>query len=214
MKKAQNVPFDNRAIDELCARYRNRGMNYSGAPESAEQEDKELSSRTVAPSFYKTSFKAAYEKQKYKNGIENGRRYMTDGDFVNFYRATREYAPAYENRLDTAIVLDNIDQKRYKKISPDKTVKKNVGAQLRLEADRVNPKARVETEIDRAERKEKKDPSVKTKKTNKAEEIRARRGEPLEREERRFDFKSMLTFGAITLSLILIIGSAVIFGIA
>ena len=148
MKQVQNASFDNRAIEELCRRYRDRGMNYSGARESAEQEENEICSRTVAPRSYKTSSEAAYEKYKYKNGVENGRRYMTEGDFVNFYRATREYAPAYDDRLDTAVILDNIDRKRYKKHVPDKVVKKDVKAQLKVEAQKANPKPKRTAEQD------------------------------------------------------------------
>ena len=143
MKQVQNASFDNRAIEELCKRYRDRGMNYSGARESAEQEGNEIYSRTVAPHSYKTSSEAAYEKYKYQNGIKNGRRYMTEGDFVEFYRATREYAPAYDDRIDTAVILENIDRKRYKKNVPDKVIKKDIKAQLRVEAQKANPKSSV-----------------------------------------------------------------------
>lgn len=214
MKQVQNASFDNRAIEELCRRYRDRGMNYSCARESAEQEENEICSRTVAPRSYKTSSEAAYEKYKYKNGVENGRRYMTEGDFVNFYRATREYAPTYDDRLDTAVILDNIDRKRYKKPVPDKVVKKDVKAQLKIEAQKANPKPKRTAEQDLVQANEiRKAPSKIDKKTKKADVSHKKSDNDFKNNNEPVSVTSMITFAAVALSFILIVGSGVIFSI-
>lgn len=110
MKKVQNADNQEKALDELFKRYEKRGATYDRSPEYAEQRSREIEMRT------------------------NARR---------AYKASREYTPDSSPELDTAVVLQNIDEVRYSKkdkMKNNDNNKNDVKAKLRAEADRVNPK--------------------------------------------------------------------------
>lgn len=141
MKKVQDATKQDKALNELCKRYEDRGRNYNDSPEYAEQETREILTRSVAPKSYKISGGNVSNLHKYKNGVAGGRKYMTEGDFANYYKATREYTPEANVELDTTVLLQKIDRDRYKKNAINtKTEKNDVKAKLRAEANRSNPK--------------------------------------------------------------------------
>ncbi len=143
MKKVQNGAGKDSALDELCKRYETRGRNYSKSPEYAEQESRENLTRTVAPRSYKVSGGAGRDVSEFKSGVSGKRRYMTDADFAEYYRSSREYTPDANVELDTVVLLHRMDRNRYEKkkyTAVPKVEKKDIKAELKREADRANPK--------------------------------------------------------------------------
>ena len=205
MGKVQN----DSTLDELYKRYQNRGMNYNASPECAEQEGREILTRTVAQT---------RNLGQYKSGVESNRSNITDEDFVNLYRATREYAREKNTKLDTAVLLQNIDSDRYKhKPVAMENQKKDVKSKLKAEADRSNPKKLQESEND-VKRIEKKPKSMTSKVKEVAKEA-AKTWIPLEEksnekvvqgEKTQIPFGTILAIAIITISLLLIVGSTVL----
>ena len=143
MNEVQNGANKESALDELCKRYASRGRRYSKSREYAEQESRENLTRTVAPRSYKVSGGAGRDVSEFKSGVSGKRRYMTDADFAQYYKSSREYTPDANVELDTVVLLHRMDRNRYEKkkytVQP-KVEKKDVGAELRREADKANPK--------------------------------------------------------------------------
>ena len=110
MKKVQKSANQDTALDELYKRYEDRGNNYNKSPEYAEQETRELLTRSSAPRSYRIV--SGTDIQKYKSGVSGAGRYMTESDFATYYRASRDYASDSSATLDEAVVLDGIDRER------------------------------------------------------------------------------------------------------
>lgn len=120
MKEVQKGAKKDAALDELCKRYQNRGMKYNSSPEYARQESNEVHTRTIAPSSYRVTGGAQENIERYKSGEHNGQKYMTDGDFVEYYNKYRDYTPGPNVQFDTTVVLQKIDRDRYEKGRKDK----------------------------------------------------------------------------------------------
>lgn len=226
MRKVQSSEKQGRAIDELCKRYENRGTNYDRSPEYAEQKTREIATRAIAPKSYKISHSDAEHLHKYKNGVSTKGKYMTDGDFADYYKANREYTPESSVELDTAILLQRIDRARYKKENMKMHTEKNdIKAKLIAEAERSNPKSNSEPR----KRKPSSKPSSKTGASQKSSRVKevaktaAKTWIPLEERnsEKIVEGKKtklpktiLLAIAIITLSLLLIIGSMVLLGSA
>lgn len=148
MKRVQNATSQEKALDELYKRYDRRGVTYDRSPEYTEQKSREINARTIAPKSYKISAGGADNLKKFKNGVAGKRRYMTDGDFAKYYKASREYTPEANVELDTTILLQKIDRARYKKEkAPMKTDKNDIKKKLKAEADKTNPKTTVKKQV-------------------------------------------------------------------
>ncbi len=205
MEKVQN---DN-TLDELYKRYESRGRNYNSSPECAEQEGREILTRSVA---------RTRDLGQYKSGVGARREGITDDDFVNLYRATREYAHEKNTKLDTAVLLQNIDSDRYKhKPAVMETQKKGVKSKLQAEANRSNPKKLQELDggVESAEKKSR-PMSEKLKKTaKKAAETwipleEKNKERVIEGEKTKIPLGTILAIAIITISLLLIVGSTVL----
>ena len=83
MNEVQNGMKKDAAVDELCKRYENRGINYVPDPKKTDEE--------------------------YSGGEK---RYMTDSEFVNYYNSYRDYTPGPNVQFDTTVVLQKIDRER------------------------------------------------------------------------------------------------------
>ena len=83
MKKHHDSANEDRALDELSKRNVKRGMNYHNGPEYAEHESQEISRRILTQ---KSGAKKrdASSTEKYKSGLVNGRRYMTDDQVAKY----------------------------------------------------------------------------------------------------------------------------------
>ena len=155
MKKVQSGRNTEKTLDELYKRYENRTSTYDRSREYAEQKSRELSTRSNAPKSYKLSSSDGVNIKKYKNGIAGNRKYMTEGDFANYYKATREYTPQANVELDTTILLQKIDRARYKKESVLPKKKNDIKRKLKAEALRSSanvlaPKQSVKKQISKA----------------------------------------------------------------
>lgn len=145
MKEVQKSVKNDAALDELYKRYQNRGMNYSASPEYAKQESKEVLTRTIAPSSYRVTGGAGEDIERYKSGEHNGQKYMTDGDFVEYYNKYRDYTPGPNVQFDSTVVLQKIDRDRYEKGrkegvgSPD-AARKEIKRRLEKEAEKKSVK--------------------------------------------------------------------------
>lgn len=222
MKKVQNAEKQDRALDELYKRYENRGMNYDSSPEYADQEGRAIHTRSIAPKSYRVSGRTAENLYKYKNGVSGARKYMTDGDFADYYKATREYTPDGNFEPDTAVILQKIDRERYRKNNiPEKNQKADVKEQLKREADRSNPK-RSKIASKNSEQKPK-SPSNASSKIKEVAKVAAKTWIPLEEmnDEKVVEGKKtkiptnvILAIVVITVSLLLIVGSTVLLGTA
>ena len=141
MKEVQRSAKQDTALDELYKRYEDRGNHYNKSPEYAQQESRARSSRSVAMKSYRVVGET--DPRKYKSGVSGNGKYMTEGDFTTYYRASRDYTPSSSTSLDEDVVLDGIDRERYKnknKINNNRMKRNDVKAQLIAEADRTNPK--------------------------------------------------------------------------
>ncbi len=195
-------------------------MTYDRNPSRAPVESREKGSNIRS---YKISSRNATDLRKYKNGVSGKRRFMTEGDFATYYKATREYTPEANVELDTTILLQKIDRARYKKESiPVKTQKNDIKKKLREEADRNNPKKKGY----HSERQDVKKTNVSKSASSNIKRMAkqaAKEWIPLEeRHEERIveGSKTKLPMGVIfaiiviTVSLLLIVGSSVLLGSA
>ena len=188
MKKVQNAQNHEKALDELFKRYEERGATYDRSPEYTEQKTREIKMRAN----------------------------------TKVYRVDREYMPQAKTQLDTTVVLEGIDRARYgKKDDMNKNNDKNdVKSKLQAQADKVNPKA---------EQKQVKEKSLQKKKQGKTVDIKevakeaAKTWIPLnERNEEKIvqggktkiPGTLVLAIIVITISLLMIVGSAVLLGSA
>lgn len=146
MKKHHDSANEDRALDELSKRNVKRGMNYHNGPEYAEHESQEISRRILTQKSGANQ-RDASSTEKYKSGLVNGRRYMTDDDFADYYRSNREEAAVKNAHADTSVILQKVDRERHE-IKEHRvratSEKKDVRAELKIAADKANPKQRVE----------------------------------------------------------------------
>ena len=220
MKRVQNATSQEKALNELYKRYDKRGMTYDRSPEYTEQKSREISTRTTAPKSYKISASGVDNLKKFKNGVAGKRRYMTDGDFARYYKASREYTPEANVELDTTILLQKIDSARYKKEkAPMKTDKNDIKKKLKAEADRSNPKRPVKNQVRRENAPAASKPTTKQSTINQVAREAAKTWIPIEErnDERivegtktKLPTKVILAIAVITISLLMIVASAVL----
>ena len=196
MKKVQNAKGQERALDELYRRYEDRGMTYE---------------------------RGAAEPKKHENGVSSARRYMTDGDFADQYRANREYAPEANVELESTILLQKIDRTNSKKKPYMKSKKNDIKKKLKAEADRNNPKGlapQKEVTVERPASAKKRITSDKIKAVAKEAvktwvPIEERNEEKIiEGSKTKIPTGVILAILVITISLLMIVGSAVLLGSA
>ncbi len=190
MKKVQNAQNHEKALDELFKRYEERGAAYNKSPEYSEQQTREIEMRANARKLYKTS---------------------------------REYKPNINAELDTTVILQSIDRARYsKKDDMNKNNKNDVKSKLRAQADKANPKPEQKTSssTNKGLKKDKQGKSVNIKEVAR---VAAKTWIPLdERNEEKIEeggktkipVTLILAIIVITISLLMIVGSAVLLGSA
>lgn len=148
MKQNHNGAEENKALDELYERYENRGRNYGASKFATEQAAREIKAHSASKKAYRAKMDVAARLSDYRSGIEGAKTYMTEGDFADYYKDSRDYVPEKRSKLDTAVLLDGIDRERYeRKAKPEAKQKGNVKEKLRAEADKVNPKIERRMEI-------------------------------------------------------------------
>lgn len=223
MKKVHNAGNSERALDELFERYERRGANYNGSPEYNEQKTREINMRANARKSYKISGQSINELRKYKNGAGGIRKNITEGDFADYYKATREYTPESNVELDTLVLLQRMDQARYTKKDAmnTKNDRNDVKSKLKAEADRNNPKIAKGKNLKNSEKQKKQGNT--TSKIKEVAKVAAKTWIPIE--ERKEDnivkggktklpVTLILAIIVITVSLLLIVASAVLLGSA
>lgn len=223
MKKVHNAGNSERALDELFERYERRGANYNGSPEYNEQKTREINMRANARKSYKISGQSINELRKYKNGAGGIRKNITEGDFADYYKATREYTPESNVELDTLVLLQRMDQARYTKKDAmnTKNDRNDVKSKLKAEADRNNPKIAKGENLKNSEKQKKQGNT--TSKIKEVAKVAAKTWIPIE--ERKEDnivkggktklpVTLILAIIVITVSLLLIVASAVLLGSA
>ena len=220
MKRVQNATSQEKALNELYKRYDKRGMTYDRSPEYTEQKSREISTRTTAPKSYKISASGVDNLKKFKNGVAGKRKYMTDGDFARYYKASREYTPEANVELDTTILLQKIDRARYKKEkAPMKTDKNDIKKKLKAEADRSNPKRPVKNQVRRENAPAASKPTTKQSTIKQVAREAAKTWIPIEErnDERivegtktKLPTKVILAIAVITISLLMMVASAVL----
>lgn len=191
MKKVQNARSHEKALDELFKRYEERGAAYCQSSEYSDQNAREIEMRV---NVQKTS------------------------------KPEREYVPNASAELDTSVILQGIDRARYtKKENMNKNNTKNdIKAKLRAEADRANPK--VEKNSSSQKDASQSDKSGKAhSKIKETAKVVAKTWIPLdERNEEKIVEGSksnipvslIVAIMVITVSLLMIVGSAVLLGSA
>ena len=188
MKKVHNAENHESALEELFKRYEERGAAYDKSPECAEQQTREILMRANARKTYK---------------------------------ATRDYTPKSNVNLDTVVLLQRMDQARYGKKNNMKSNsgKNDVKTKLQAQADKSNPKAeRKQAPSKKGNSQEGKLGKASTKIKEVAKEA-AKTWVPLEerKEEKivqggktKIPGTLILAIIVITVSLLLIVGSAVL----
>ena len=223
MKKVHNAGNSERALDELFERYERRGANYNGSPEYNEQKTREINMRANARKSYKISGQSINELRKYKNGAGGIRKNITEGDFADYYKATREYMPESNVELDTLVLLQRMDQARYTKKDAmnTKNDRNDVKSKLKAEADRNNPKIAKGKNLKNSEKQKKQGNT--TSKIKEVAKVAAKTWIPIEERKEENIVKGgktkmpvslILAIIVITVSLLLIVASAVLLGSA
>lgn len=92
MSKVQNGAKNDRALDELCKRY--EGRSASRSANSKNPSDQTAKLPKVMP-----------DKQKY----------VSSGDFVDYYNNCRDYTPEPNVQFDTTVVLQKMEREGYEK---------------------------------------------------------------------------------------------------
>ena len=223
MKKVHNAGNSEKALDELFERYERRGANYNGSPEYNEQKTREINMRANARKSYKISGQSINELRKYKNGAGGIRKNITEGDFADYYKATREYMPESNVELDTLVLLQRMDQARYTKKDAmnTKNDRNDVKSKLKAEADRNNPKIAKGKNLKNSEKQKKQGNT--TSKIKEVAKVAAKTWIPIEERKEENIVKGgktkmpvslILAIIVITVSLLLIVASAVLLGSA
>ena len=223
MKRVHNAGNSEKALDELFERYERRGANYNGSPEYNEQKTREINMRANARKSYKISGQSINELRKYKNGAGGIRKNITEGDFADYYKATREYMPESNVELDTLVLLQRMDQARYTKKDAmnTKNDRNDVKSKLKAEADRNNPKIAKGKNLKNSEKQKKQGNT--TSKIKEVAKVAAKTWIPIEERKEENIVKGgktklhvtlILAIIVITVSLLLIVASAVLLGSA
>lgn len=223
MKKVHNAGNSEKALDELFERYERRGANYNGSPEYNEQKTREINMRANARKSYKISGQSINELRKYKNGAGGIRKNITEGDFADYFKATREYMPESNVELDTLVLLQRMDQARYTKKDAmnTKNDRNDVKSKLKAEADRNNPKIAKGKNLKNSEKQKKQGNT--TSKIKEVAKVAAKTWIPIEERKEENIVKGgktklpvtlILAIIVITVSLLLIVASAVLLGSA
>ena len=187
MKKVQNAQSHENALDELFKRYEERGATYDRSPEYTEQKTREIKMRAN----------------------------------TKVYRATREYMPKSQTKLDTTVVLEDIDRARYgKKDNMNKNNDKNdVKSKLQAQADKANPKTGQnqiqEKNLDKKQRKTTNIKEVAKEAAKTWIPLNERNEEKIEQGGKtKIPGTLILVIITITISLLMIVASAVLLGSA
>ena len=179
--------------------------------------------RANARKSYKISGQSINELRKYKNGAGGIRKNITEGDFADYYKATREYTPESNVELDTLVLLQRMDQARYTKKDAmnTKNDRNDVKSKLKAEADRNNPKIAKGKNLKNSEKQKKQGNT--TSKIKEVAKVAAKTWIPIEERKEENIVKGgktklpvtlILAIIVITVSLLLIVASAVLLGSA
>lgn len=191
MKKVPKAQNNEKALDELFKRYEERSATYNTSPEYADQKTREIKMRANTRKVYKES---------------------------------REYTPEANAELDTVVVLQDIDRARYSKkdIMNKNNDKNDVKSKLQAQADKVNPKP-IQNQALKKDKSLKKDKQGKSVNIKEVAKVAAKTWIPLdERNKEKIEEGGktkipgtlILAILVITISLLMIVASAVLLGSA
>ena len=223
MKEVQKAKKHGKALDELFERYENLSANYDRTPEYAEQKTREITMRADVQKSFKLSGRDVDDLREYKNGVANKR--SDKEDFASYYKSTRKYIPEYGVELDTTVLLQRMDQVRYGKKDNmnNKNDKNDVKSKLKAEADKNNPKVQKNKTPSSVNDVKEKKAGTKSSKVKEAAKVAAKTWIPLEERKEENIVKGgktkipvtfIIAIIVITISLLLIVGSAVLLGSA
>jgi hypothetical protein len=137
MAKVQNAKEPKKALNELYKRYEGRGMTFD---RSREHLKKVKSGLDENHSKIASASKTGANPQKSKNGIPT-KGFITDKEFADRFRASREYVPKANVDLETTILLQKVNKSKLDKAAiPVKSKKNDIRKKLMAEANRNNPK--------------------------------------------------------------------------
>ena len=112
MAKVHNAKESKKALNELFKRYEGRGMTYDRSRENVgkgKSEDyKKNSTKTQALS------NGSLNSPERKNGAPK-KEFITDKEFADRFRASREYVPKANVDLETTILLQKVNKAKNEK---------------------------------------------------------------------------------------------------
>lgn len=95
-----------RCLAELRNRFAGRGMLQSVRRDARGQQAAAMTTRAMAPSAYADYGLESTVSDRYRTGIHNGERYMTNADFVRYYRDHRRKSRADSDLHSMAVTRD------------------------------------------------------------------------------------------------------------
>ncbi len=208
MKKVQNGAGTDSALDELYERHGDRTRTFDRSPEYAEQRSRELLNRSMMTESYDLSDSDAHNIQNFKKNAEGKRRLVTERDFASSYRASREYIPEANVELDSIVYLEKMEQDEY--IRATKALKKE-NKDLRagaLSNKKSEPRKKTDTPAKKTSEHLKRAVKETAKTWIPLEERHKER--MVEGSKTKLPTGTILAILVITVSLLLIVGSAVL----
>ena len=214
MAKVHNANDQNKALNELYKRYEKRGMTY-------DRKRDHLEGKTNPSKSYKLS-NGGSDLKKHKNGVST-KRFITDKEFADRFRASREYSPKANVDLGTTILLQKISDQKSNKIKPMNAEKNNIKKKLMAEADRNNPKTPSQNRVAETKRPASKANAGSQSNIREVARKAAKTWIPLEErhnekivEGKKTKIPARFIFAiiVITIALLMIVGSAVLLGSA
>ena len=92
-KDAETGDTDNRYIEMLCDRYRDRGIAGRAHADAVRQQKQEALTKAQTPGAYVMAEQLSRTDgmDQYRSGVQNGRRYMTVADYDHYYHDQRDF---------------------------------------------------------------------------------------------------------------------------
>lgn len=138
MAKVQNAKEPKKALNELYKRYEGRGMTFDRGRQHLAKDKGDVDKGRYSE--IKNASKTGANTQKSKNGTPT-KGFITDKEFADRFKASREYVPKANVDLETTILLQKIDKSKLDKGAiPVKSKRNDIRKKLMAEANRNNPK--------------------------------------------------------------------------
>ena len=108
-KDAETSGIDEKYIEMLCDRYRDRGIAGKVHADAARQQKQEALARARTPGAYAMTDRLSGENgmDRYRSGVSGGKRYMTVNDYNHYFHDQRDFKfPEYRASGRTAMRHD------------------------------------------------------------------------------------------------------------